>query len=89
MAEAGAEYGNGDTKNGWYVLAYGDEYFASRHSRVEFVSFEYRVSSLAWLRSKITKSVDVELAELHANRETGPIESVAGRVRATSCSTSR
>ncbi|MFD9432704.1 hypothetical protein [Streptomyces sp. NPDC060002] len=69
---AGAEveqHGNDDTKEGWYVRAYGDEYFISRHSRIEFVSFEYRISSLAWLRSKITKSVDVELAELHAHRE--------------------
>jgi hypothetical protein len=49
---AGAEveqHGNDDAKEGWSVLAYGDEYFISRHSRIEFVSFEYRISSLAWL----------------------------------------
>ncbi|MFI1735188.1 hypothetical protein ACH40E_39415 [Streptomyces acidicola] len=64
-------HGDEDTKGGWYVLAHGDEYFTSRHSRIEFVSFEYRISSLAWLRGRITKSVDVELAELRAHRKSG------------------
>ncbi|WP_165914583.1 hypothetical protein [Streptomyces sp. AcE210] len=47
-----------------YVLAYAEDFFSNRHSRVEFVAFEYRIASLAWLRSKIEKGVDSELAAL-------------------------
>ncbi|MFF2566721.1 hypothetical protein [Streptomyces sp. NPDC058084] len=59
------------SKDGYYLLAYGEEYFVSRRGRIEFVDFEYRLSSLAWLRDKIAKSVDEELAELRAARKSG------------------
>ncbi|MFC8274325.1 hypothetical protein ACFUJR_17700 [Streptomyces sp. NPDC057271] len=72
MAEAELERREGDdSKDGWYLLAYGDEYFVSRHNRIEFVDFEYRLSSLAWLRAKIAKSIDAELTELREARESG------------------
>ncbi|MCX5321819.1 hypothetical protein [Streptomyces sp. NBC_00120] len=54
-----------------YVLAYAGDYFSSRHSRIEFISFEYRVASLAWLRTKIEKDVDSEVSELRATRAAG------------------
>ncbi|WP_329159099.1 hypothetical protein OHA63_24285 [Streptomyces anulatus] len=40
-------------------------------SRIEFISFEHRVASLAWLSSKIEKNVDLELSELRAIRAAG------------------
>ncbi|WP_158718297.1 hypothetical protein [Streptomyces albus] len=54
-----------------YIPARAEEYFSSRHSRIEFISFEHRVASLAWLRSKIEKGIDLELSELRAIRATG------------------
>ncbi|NED88511.1 hypothetical protein G3I76_51605, partial [Streptomyces sp. SID11233] len=54
-----------------YISAHAAEYFSSRHSRIEFISFEHRVASLAWLSSRIEKSVDLELSELRAIRAAG------------------
>ena len=54
-----------------YIPAYAEEYFSSRHSRIEFLAFEHRVASLAWLQSKIEKGVDLELSELRAIRAAG------------------
>jgi hypothetical protein len=54
-----------------YLLDHGDDYFSSRYGRVEFIAFEYRIASLAWLRDRTVTSVDIELAEMQATRKTG------------------
>jgi hypothetical protein len=56
---------------GWTVLEGSDEYFLSSYGRVEFIVFEYRVSSLTWLCDRIGQNVDSELAELRATRKAG------------------
>ena len=63
-----AESARTGTGSGRTVLDLGDDYFFSTHGRVEFIAFEYRVASLAWLRDRTVHSIDAELAELHAVR---------------------
>lgn len=63
-----AESARSETGSGRTVFDLGDDYFFSVHGRVEFIVFEYRVASLAWLRDRTVRSVDAELAELHAAR---------------------
>ncbi|WP_328508352.1 hypothetical protein OG981_53445 [Streptomyces mirabilis] len=63
-----AESARSETGSGRTVLDLGDDYFFSVHGRVEFIVFEYRVASLAWLRDRTVHSVDAELAELRATR---------------------
>lgn len=53
------------------VFDLGDDYFSSVHGRVEFIVFEYRVASLAWLRDRTVRSIDAELAELRTTRTSG------------------
>jgi len=66
-----AESAISETGSGRSVLELGDDYFFSVHGRVEFIVFEYRVVSLAWLRDRTVQSVDSELAELRATRASG------------------
>ncbi|MHC3475300.1 hypothetical protein ACYF6T_42470 [Streptomyces sp. 7R007] len=66
-----AESARGETGSGRTVFELGDDYFVSAHGRVEFIVFEYRVASLAWLRDRTVRSVDAELAELRAARIRG------------------
>ncbi|MFD5520711.1 hypothetical protein [Streptomyces sp. NPDC127066] len=65
-AETSGTEGSGRT-----ILELGDDYFFSLHGRVEFIVFEYRVASLAWLRDRTLQSVESELAEVRATRTSG------------------
>ncbi|MCQ8195469.1 hypothetical protein [Streptomyces rugosispiralis] len=58
-------------ENGQYVLDHGEGYFSSLYGRADFMPFEYRVASLGWLRERIGRSVDLEVAELREARKTG------------------
>ncbi|AQU68155.1 hypothetical protein [Streptomyces niveus] len=55
----------------WYLPTYAEEYFLARHHRIEYVAFEQRIASLAWLHNKITSGVDTELAEMQEMRRSG------------------
>ncbi|MBX9363941.1 hypothetical protein [Streptomyces sp. WAC04114] len=50
---------------------FSEDYFVSLHGRIEFLPFEDRVASLAWLRDRIAQSIDSELAEPCATRRSG------------------
>ncbi|WP_431969115.1 hypothetical protein [Actinacidiphila sp. bgisy160] len=72
------EHSGEDVHERPYVLDYEGEYFFSRHDRVEFVVFGYRIASLAWLRSRMTETVDGDLARMRETRRMGavnPLES--------------
>ncbi|WP_405593857.1 hypothetical protein OG741_37610 [Streptomyces sp. NBC_01410] len=65
-AEGGRREGKGQ-----YVIDHGDDYFSSLYGRADFIPFEHRLASLAWLRDRIDMSVNLDLAELREERKTG------------------
>ncbi|MFE2970736.1 hypothetical protein ACFXKC_45445 [Streptomyces sp. NPDC059340] len=70
-AETGCNDVERSANGSWYLPAYADDYFWAQHHRIEYVVFEQRIASLAWLHNKITSGVDTELAELQEMRRTG------------------
>lgn len=95
-AETGCNDVERSANGSWYLPAYAEDYFWAQHHRIEYVVFEQRIASLAWLHNKITSGVDTELAELQEIGGLGLTESPAGNLTVTtrsvnlsSCSTRR